>query len=362
MSAPTTRSSRISELDALRGIAAVAVMIFHYTAGLIQNSITNVYVPPFEFAWGEKGVHLFFMISGYVIFMTLDRTSSALSFAWGRFSRLFPAYWVCVLITYAAIQLWGLSHQDVSLKDMLFNLTMMPRFVRAKFLDGSYWSLEFEVLFYIAMLGLHRMGLFKRFTVPVMLAWLAASTASFYVLTYGDPESSLFRLTGKIKALTSLDYIHLFAVGMTVYDSQRSKRFSIGHGLVLAVCAVHIFLKQEDAAEPYVVCAAGALLYFATMGKLPFLSTRPLLFLGAISYPLYLVHQTMGLMVLHHLDQKYHSPFLAFLVACVGSVLLGWLIHSTIEMPVMRALRNLAKPWFGSPKSGSIPATTIISQ
>ena len=92
-------SLRISELDALRGIAAMAVIFFHFTSSIAKNWSFHLYDPPFQFWYGDKGVDLFFMISGFVIFMTLDRARSAASFAVGRFSRLFPTFWACALIT-----------------------------------------------------------------------------------------------------------------------------------------------------------------------------------------------------------------------------------------------------------------------
>jgi peptidoglycan/LPS O-acetylase OafA/YrhL len=49
--------------------------------------------------WGYLGVNLFFVISGFVIFMTLDRTLVPLDFVISRTSRLFPAYWAAIIIT-----------------------------------------------------------------------------------------------------------------------------------------------------------------------------------------------------------------------------------------------------------------------
>src|SRR5262245_3655062 len=77
---------RFEELDVLRGVAAMAVVIFHYS-GHATRYLTGF---PFHFKLGEHGVQLFFAISGFVIFMTLENTQRLRDFVVSRFSRLYP--------------------------------------------------------------------------------------------------------------------------------------------------------------------------------------------------------------------------------------------------------------------------------
>ena len=72
-------AARVVELDALRGLAALAVVAFHYTT-LYGELYGHSGPPPLSFGFGNYGVHLFFLISGFVIFMTLERTRSAMDF------------------------------------------------------------------------------------------------------------------------------------------------------------------------------------------------------------------------------------------------------------------------------------------
>ena len=339
MSTPAP-TSRIAELDALRGLAAMAVIFFHFTSGIAKNWGYHIYDVPFQFPYGDDGVDLFFMISGFVIFMTLDRAKSAASFAVGRFSRLFPTFWACALVTLVIMCFHGLPGMEVSTRDALWNLTMLPRFARAQMIDGAYWSLEYELLFYIGMLVLHRLGAFRRLTVPMLLLWLAAAAAAHGILTHGAPESLLYRLTGKIKAVTSLDYIHFFGVGMILYDAHRRRAWSIGHGLVLVACGAMAWWKAESQMHLAIVLGFGLLLHLATTGRLPWLNTRPLIFLGAISYPLYLIHQNIGLIALDKLHDVTHSGWLSFSITTAGCIVLAWLISIAIERPAMRWIRD----------------------
>ena len=89
---------RYRELDALRGLAAMLVVLFHYSWGRPENR--------FEFSVGNTGVDLFFIISGFVIFMSLEKAENLRQFVGNRFARLYPAYWVCVILTYILMQLY----------------------------------------------------------------------------------------------------------------------------------------------------------------------------------------------------------------------------------------------------------------
>jgi peptidoglycan/LPS O-acetylase OafA/YrhL len=67
-------------------------------------------------------VNLFFIVSGYVIFMTLHRTREPMDFVVSRFSRLFPAYWAAVVLTFLVTTLLGLPGKQVAVAQALVNL------------------------------------------------------------------------------------------------------------------------------------------------------------------------------------------------------------------------------------------------
>src|SRR3978361_1021823 len=88
----STAMNRRLGLDGLRGVAVGMVLIFHYTSGF--ENIVRPHAPGllFRFPAGTYGVNLFFMISGYVILMTVERTRRARDFALARFVRLYPPF------------------------------------------------------------------------------------------------------------------------------------------------------------------------------------------------------------------------------------------------------------------------------
>jgi peptidoglycan/LPS O-acetylase OafA/YrhL len=158
--------SRIRELDSLRGIAAVAVALFH-----LAYWYGNPPPDRWLFLWGHYGVELFFLISGFVIFMTLERSKSVYDFAVSRVARLYPAYWVAVALTsivaYAAFPRWDSAPPSFGV--VLVNLTMLQRFFMVGEIDKSYWTLAIELSFYVAIAAAFKARLMSRIEVPCII-------------------------------------------------------------------------------------------------------------------------------------------------------------------------------------------------
>src|SRR5438094_6534358 len=153
---------RLAEVDALRGVAALSVVLFHYT-----TRFAELYQPTpaaaVSFQGGQYGVNLFFIISGFVIFMTLERTRRTSDFVVSRFSRLFPAYWVAIAMTFAITHWLGLPGQLVDAGSAAANMLMLHGLLlRVPHVDGVYWTLEVELLFYCGMLILYRLNRLDR--------------------------------------------------------------------------------------------------------------------------------------------------------------------------------------------------------
>lgn len=138
----------IQELDALRGFAALAVVFLHYTMGREQATLF--------FRTGCIGVDLFFIISGFVILMTLQRANTWKDFLIGRFSRLYPAYWISVSLVAALGLLINVLRPDLYAQPLLAkymaNMTMFQYYFDIPHLDNPYWTLTIEMQFYSLML------------------------------------------------------------------------------------------------------------------------------------------------------------------------------------------------------------------
>src|SRR3954467_6873454 len=176
MTAPADR--RFKELDGLRGVAALWVVVFHMTYGLTiwlagQEQLIAESTPFSVQIRGMMAVHLFFIISGFVISMTVERTRDPPAFVVSRFARLFPAYWTAVVIAVAINMLDPLAVFPVTLDQGAANLTMLQLFLGYTDVDGSYWSLAVELGFYLAVLVGLLAGLQRRLELAGFV-WMLA--------------------------------------------------------------------------------------------------------------------------------------------------------------------------------------------
>lgn len=343
---------RIHGLDALRGIAAVAVLLFHYTTRY-QEKYGHVSPPLVSVPLGFRGVDLFFILSGFVIFMTLDRTRSARDFVVSRFSRLFPAFWTAVLATYLVVTLAGLPGKQVSGADLLLNFTMVPELLHARLVDGAYWTLEVELLFYAAMLALFACGLLRR-VHAVLAGWLALSVAVHELERHGVPVPYLFG------HLLVLPHIALFGAGMMLHRLDSEPAARRGSAALWAACMVVV--AWTDSLEALAVALAGSAAVWGVLrGRLQMLAHPLLVFLGTISYPLYLLHENIGFTIIRAAAQRGVPTDVD--IALAMAVMVGAAAACTywIEQPAMRWIRQrwsdaAARPPAGEALSQQQPA------
>lgn len=331
--APST-ATRVVELDALRGLAALAVVAFHYTTHY-GNEVGHIGPPPMSFAFGNYGVHLFFMISGFVIFMTLERTRTAMSFVVSRFSRLFPAYWVAILLSAAVVYSIGMPSQRVPWHDVAIDFTMVQQILGAEHLDGSYWTLQVELFFYLQMLFWFMIGQLQRIRW-IIAAWLVIAVGC------GIAEKVGYHLSYTLRELLIVRHIPYFAIGILFYrirSRPQGRRVDIG---LIGLCLVAIAISFKPVyAQVAVVCTTIFALLVA--GFLGGLRWAPFAFLGTISYSLYLLHQAIGFSLIWHLENNGMSAGMAALGVAAVVTALAIALTFLVERPAMHAIRRAWK-------------------
>ena len=283
-------SQRLTQIDGLRAIAALSVVAFHYTTRFDQI-FHHVAPTGFEFALGYLGVNLFFAISGFVIYMTLDGIRAPLDFVISRFSRLFPTYWSAVALTWVIVSIVGLPGYGVTWNEAIFNLSMLQSFFSVRDVDGVYWSLQVELLFYVWMLILWVTGMLH-YSVAIFIGWVAiAGMATIVEILWG------MKVSFALKHFLLLEWIPWFALGMIAYLTLRERRFGLTHGIVV-LAAIATVAARNHMPSTIAAVAVFGIMWAASRQKLKLLEWKPLVFFGMISYPLYLVHEQIGWIVI----------------------------------------------------------------
>jgi peptidoglycan/LPS O-acetylase OafA/YrhL len=323
---------RLVELDALRGIAALVVVGFHFTTRY-DDIYGHAGALPFAMPWGHYGVQLFFGISGFVIFMTLRRTRRPLDFVVSRASRLYPAYWAAILLTTAIVALGDMREFRHPPLVVAANFTMVQGLFALPSVDGVYWTLLVELCFYGAMFALWRLGALERIEA-VLLGWIALKW-----LWWAAPLLAGNALSHTLGALVIQAWIPFFAVGICAYRvfaGERSWR-QVATVLLFALATV---LAVDGPAAFAVAAIVVATLFAFVSGRLRALDRRLFAWLGAISYTLYLLHENIGFTLIRHAEAAGAPVWLALSIA-TGVVLgLATFVTYTVERPAMRWIRE----------------------
>tara|TARA_R110000868_G_scaffold410179_2_gene697483 strand:- start:9067 stop:10152 length:1086 start_codon:yes stop_codon:yes gene_type:complete len=154
---------RIEKLDALRGIAALVVVVQHAMEQVIHYGAFNgIFLTILDMLFrtgmnfGRFGVAMFFLISGFVIPFSFRGARPLCGFAISRFFRLYPTYWVSVAMAVAIIAVTARPMPDGL--TIAANVTMFQKFVGMEDIVGAYWTLAIELIFYFFCAALFAVG------------------------------------------------------------------------------------------------------------------------------------------------------------------------------------------------------------
>jgi peptidoglycan/LPS O-acetylase OafA/YrhL len=329
---------RLLLLDCLRLAAALGVVSYHYTAvfgSSFWGAPSHDVFPKLSgiTAYGALGVQLFFIISGFVILMSAYGRSVG-QFAASRISRLFPAYWTAVIL--AAFLLLVVDPgrlNKVTWTDALMNLTMLQQSIGVSSLDGVFWTLWVELLFYVTIAFFLWRGMTQRRLLAFIFIWPFLGMLSI--------QSN----AGMINTLLIPDYSPLFAVGMGLYLIHVH-----GHDIVrwMAV-GVNALLACHQTASRFLPAMSQStghelspevvwLVILGFVAIVALITTTPLRhagwkwmsIAGALTYPLYLVHEMWGWWIIKSLRETIGTwPSVA--LATASTLTMAWLIHKLIE-------------------------------
>lgn len=332
---------KLTSIQAARGFAAMLVVIYHLERLTQPEQYLGRLAFDGAFGFGHAGVDFFFVLSGFIIYYVHHRdlgVPAALPrFAWRRATRIYPAYW---LVTALVILTTALVVSDwtgrFAIQHVLGSLILLPQGTDPVLSVG--WTLVHEAVFYV----LFAIGIAsRRGGRVVVLAWLAIIAAGFFA----PPENVVFRHL-------SSNYNLLFMIGLLTARIVLSVRVS--RPLVWALggfCALLCAGGAENAGLFRVNDLAGRLLYgFSSMAIIIGLAEaeqlgrlrvgRAVMFLGDVSYALYLVHVPVIANTLWLLAKTGLIGHVSTAVLTAGtlsaSMAAAAIIHLKIERPVLK--------------------------
>ncbi|OBI83845.1 acyltransferase [Mycobacterium sp. E740] len=355
------KPERVSSLTGIRAVAALLVMATHaaYTVGMYPKGYVGL-----VYSRMEIGVPIFFVLSGFLLFAPWVKSSAAGSappsvrrYAWHRVRRIMPAYVVTVLVAYLVYHFRTAGPNPGHTWEGLFRNLTLTQIYTDNYLYSflhqgltQMWSLAVEVAFYVVLpllAWLLLVALCRRRWRPVLLLagllGLALLTPAWLILVH----TTDFLPDGARLWLPS--YLAWFIGGMILAALQPLGVRAYALACIPLAVACYFIVSTPIAGEPTTSpselreALAKAFFYavIATLAVAPLalgdrglyarlLSTRPMVWLGEISYEIFLIHLvTMELVMVEILRYPIYtgSVVMLFLVTFVVTVPLAWLLH-----------------------------------
>ena len=316
---------KLDELQAVRGLAALLVMLGHYS--------TYTFFGGF-FSGGGIGVSIFFILSGIVLQIGFDPTMSKTKFIYQRLWRIVPVAYFCTLI---AMLVMPSGKIQFLINDLLF----MPNNYREPMAPAA-WTLRYELYFYLCfLLCLNFDRKYRPLFLSMIFLIFEFCYKLFSIMNVNLPYSDV---------INGFDYLPFFILGTLVgeYYEDFANAFYLHFKTTVAIALFIFWVTYETTplqSRIYTIEGPGALafifLIIALYRKTPFQQTRFskwLIFLGTISYPLYLLNQLVPwILIKFHL--RYSGNHYFFIYICT-TIFASYAIHRWIEQPGINFSKN----------------------
>ncbi|MFG2084985.1 MULTISPECIES: acyltransferase family protein [unclassified Spirillospora] len=340
--------SRLRELDLLRFLAVGALVLHHFAgvrstiwAGRDAQKIYPELAPVAHF--GYLGVDLVFMISGFVILMAVWGRGAG-DFAIARVVRLYPAYWFSVLLSLVLFLVCGSAvpygDGDDPVQRLLPNLTMLQQGMHVAPLEVVYWALWVELHFYVLIALFACVGITYGRCVTFMVSWLIVGA---YAKEAGNdlmravflPETAPFFIAGMAFFL-----IYKFGSNLALWLIIAASWALSVHYLVADINPLNAWKGVHEIVIPVVVTVFYMTMALVASRKLSRVNWRGFTFLGAIAYPLFLMHETVARTIVKVFFPHPILDRLTILPVITVSVLVSaFVVHRFVERPLQSMMR-----------------------
>lgn len=333
-------TARLDHVHGLRGLAAL-VVVFQHACQMVREAGHDWFDPLLDtINLGRFGVVLFFMISGLVIPFSFRGDRPLMNFAVSRLFRLYPAYWLSI-----PVLVWVASVKGVptDLATVLGNMTMLQWLWGGWNIGPGYWTLNYEIGFYILAVALFALRLLgdPRLLGGLVLIALLAAMAPFVTAGAGPISEMPF-------------FVALFLLGVVLRDafakqSPAARRWAIvlvPLAMAAGILLGGVFVPVPNNANVYfkpLALASSMALPIGVFVLVLWLKPRPgraIMYFGTISYSLYLF-QDIGLHVLSHVIPPREWPVSYMAGVFALTVAVAALVYRFVEEPMIAIGRRV---------------------
>ena len=338
------KKDRYYEIDLFRFLAAMSVVMYHYTfRGYAADDMSPIYYPYLAdiTKFGFLGLDLFFMISGFVILLTATNRDFK-GFLISRIIRLYPAFWIAATLTAIVILLFGGERYDVGLFQYLANMTMLSGYMGIKPIDDVYWTLIVEITFYV-MIGVLLLTNQIKNIKYYLLAWLLITAVSLYV---GVPsvvrvllilDWSSYFIAGAVLYMIRKDGVSVDKIAMILVSYFLSLQFTYDR---LDLLNEHYNTIFSTTISTLIITFLYIMMFLVSIKKTDFINKEFMLSLGVLTYPLYLIHENIGFIMLRIFGEQINRHVL-LVILIAFMIFIAYLINRFIEKKYSVKLKEL---------------------
>jgi len=305
-----------NQIQGLRGISILLVLIYHffaryrqlYHSGYSTNKILMV---------SYMGVFFFLMISGYFF----EKDNGGWLFIKKKISSLWPKYFVACTIIFLVTRFVELPGRTVGWVDYLKNIFFLNGFIGGEYVDGAHWYMTTMVaciIWYSLILKIN-----PKHRWIAYISWLAAYYACDFLR--GHNVGGLGTLFTIAKNCLGGSYIAAVIMGSLI----KRKQINIGSVICALTCIFFVFRKMGGLLTVEMVLCA-VIMLLVTNEKVPVLANKFLVYIGGISYSMYLIHQNLGFILIMKLERNGYRLWMSF-VALVFGILAGFLLETAFK-------------------------------
>ncbi|MFV0211121.1 acyltransferase [Empedobacter falsenii] len=345
------QNKRINIIDGFRVVAIFIVMLYHFYSSFLNDYQYNFDSSIFHF--GHLGVQFFFMISGFVIFITLNNSQSFIEFIKKRYLRLMPGMLVCSLITFSIFNIFDSTFYPPAkeFKNLLFSNSFISPSVPNKlfntnfdYIDSSYWSLWVEIIFYVLISLLFFLD--KKRVILYYSVLSISGTLLWYFFGSDENVLELSVYHSMHKILNYIPFINLliwFLIGIII-SKLYTNHLDFKYIIYLISLFILVFVTSKTNELRYFVIVSGIVWYIFLYKNswFNFFGVKFISKLGRSSYSVYLIHQMIGVSIIINIAPyfgNFNWVIPIFLIILFFGF--GLLSYEYLEKPLGKKMHNI---------------------